>query len=216
VDELFLFLFRALGVNGDGKTGTVCSTDELVDQMREDPDYLGDRRSLYEHYWRTTGRTSAHQLVQILVSSARYLSDLSGGDIPLLAPRDEVELAAGLAKSSDTDAMQLGRVVQRCIRSQVSAQVSNNNAELLAELRSLLGQKTERCAMPSNSQYLTTQDIALRLDLSVKTVQRLCAKFEIDADKTSGGQWRTTETRLRRSPYLKSRKRSGGSDGQLE
>jgi predicted site-specific integrase-resolvase len=58
--------------------------------------------------------------------------------------------------------------------------------------------------------------MAARLNISEVTVARLCRKGSLDADKTTGNQWRTTEERLRRSPYLKGKKRGGGGNGQLE
>ena len=132
---------------------------------------------------------------------ARYLSDLTGADIPVLVPRDVAEASAGLHRSLDPDAVLLGKAVQRSIAAQVARNVAATNESLLNEIRALFADR-QNSAVPSGSRWLSTRDIAGRLAIDDVTAARLCKKKLIDADKTAGGQWRTTEERLRRSPYL--------------
>ncbi|NLX13797.1 MAG: helix-turn-helix domain-containing protein [Phycisphaerales bacterium] len=61
--------------------------------------------------------------------------------------------------------------------------------------------------MTPNTKYLNTQQIGRHLGLAAKTVRKLCNNGDIVAKKLAGGEWRTTQEDLDRSPYLRNRNR---------
>ena len=217
MDNEFLFLCRITGLNGDGPDGLVHDAPELVEQMHEHLDFMQDMKSLREHVWRTVNRPEAEALMVLLISSARYLSDVIGGDVPVLASREVINASIGIARLDDHDALLVGKAMQRAVRSQLSQERQQLSEEIAAEVRRIVEGMPARPVAPSD-KYLTSDDIATRLGIAPVTVARLCAKGQIDADKTGGGQWRTTEARLKRSPYLngKSKKSRGEGNGELE
>lgn len=213
----FLFLCRATGFNGDGPDGRVYDAVGLVEQMRLHPEFLQDTKSLREHVWRTVNRAEAEALMVLLINSARYLSDVIGADVPVLASREVIHASLGIAHPDDQDALLVGKAMQRAVRSQFSQERQQLSAEVAAEVRRILEGLPAKTIAPAD-KYLTSEDMAARLDLAPVTVARLCARGLIDADKTSGGQWRTTEARLRRSQYLngKSTKSRREANAELE
>jgi hypothetical protein len=218
MNTAFLFLVWLLRINGDGQEGT-CSNEEMIRQMQSDPEFLLMEKSFREHLWRTACRADATAIVGVLVHAARYLSDVIGGDVPLLVPRDVVEASAGVSRPGQADALLIGRAMQRAIRNQLSDQTSQMTESLISELQRLVGALVAghpTQAVPAESKYLDTKAMAARLGLSEITVARLCARGEIQADKTRGNQWRTTEARLRHSPYLNGQKRRGRARAALE
>jgi excisionase family DNA binding protein len=204
-------------MNGDGpgERFDAHTPAELNALMHADPEWGKDRRAWVEHIWRVPNRAATEQWIRLLVDCARYLSDVIGGDVPVLAPRDVVEASVGVRRSGDDGALLIGNVVQRSIAAQVNRQAEFTNEALLEEIRRLFGSRTAP-ELPPTSRWLTTRDIAARLGISKATAERKCRNGEIDADKTAGNEWRTTERRLRGSPYLKSKKRRGGGNGELE
>ncbi len=161
-------------------------------------------RSWAEHHWRTGGKETSEQWVRLLVAAARYLSDLIGGDVPILAPREVVNASVRIDRTGDNGALLIGRSISRAIRSQVREAVDINAQSLLAEFERLLEGVVNNTA-PTHSKWLTTEHVAARLDLNRATVERKFRSGEIDGDKTAGNQWRTTEQRLRNSPYMKTK-----------
>lgn len=212
---IFLLIMRAIGANGDLPTGPVLADYEYNKQLAEREDEFEWVQSCQEHYWKTTGRATAERLVRLFVAAARYLSDLIGGDVPLLAPRADVEASVNVIRSVGDDAVRLGNAVQRAIKAQVIEQTQELGGTLAADIEKILAGAAVR-AIPSASKRLGTNDIAARLNRSSKVVQRLCSRGEIDADKTAGGQWWTTEARLNGSPYLKGKKRGRKGNAPVE
>lgn len=215
MDEAFLFIYWVLGINGDGNDEQVHPTHELIEQMRADPAYLAEQKAFREHMWRNACRDTAELLIQLFMLAARYLSDVIGGDVPLLAPRDVVEASAGVSRRSDADAFLVGKSMQRAIQTQLGNKSHEMTEAILAQIQQLVTDRGTQ-AVPVGSRFLDTKQMAARLNISKVTVARLCRKGSLDADKTSGNQWRTTEERLQRSRYLKGKKRGGGGNGQLE
>jgi len=215
MDLLFLFVCRVLRVfqldTGDGPR----STDELIAEMRADPSQLAHERSLYETYWAGQGQADAERLIEIFMAAARYLSDVVEGPIPLLVNRDEAMTSVRLGDSPDGDAMRLGRAMQRSIQNQIERSTAGLSEPILAEIRRIVDDRPA-IAVPTASRYLDTAAIAARLSLATKTVQRLCKRGEIDADKTAGKEWRTTEDRLKKSTYLNHRKHRGKARAEME
>lgn len=215
--DVFLSIMRVLGLQGDCDGEYFATTDELLAYLKTHPDACEMQMSMFEYHWTHAGRDDAQALVRWLVTLARHLSDLAGGDVPFLTPREVVEASVGVARPTDADALLIGKTVQRSIRTQMSEQSAEMTQTLLAQMERLLAGHS-RQIIPAESKYLDTRQMAERLGLDEVTVARHCKRGKIDADKTAGNQWRTTEDRLRRSPYMnrKNGKRRGGSNGQLE
>jgi hypothetical protein len=133
--------------------------------------------------------------------------------MPILVARDEVEAAASLAKVGDADALRIGRSLDRVVRNQVAEQSRKLSTDVIEQIRELYGSAAAGFLPPSEKR-LDTDGIAARTNLSAKTIRRLCSEGQIDADKTNGGQWRTTEDRLWKSRYFKGRR--GGRGAELE
>ena len=215
MNEAFLFIYWVLGVNGDGNDEQVHPTHELIEQMRADPAYLAEEKAFREHVWRNECRDTAESLIQLFMLSARYLSDLTGGDVPLLAPRDVVEASVGVARQSQADVLLIGKSIQKAVQAQLGNRSQQMTEAILAEIQQLMTDRGMQ-TVPAGSKLLDTKQMAARLNISEVTAARLCLRGQIDADKTSGNQWLTTEERFRRSPYLNGKKRGGGGNGQLE
>jgi len=213
--DVFEFVCLLRGVNVADHDGPVREGTELVNLMRRDPQWGEYFRSGLEHHWSTCGRPVTEEWMKLLVAAARYLSDLIGGDVPLLAPRDAVEASVGICRTADAEALLIGKAVHRSIANQVSRNTTALSESVLEELRRLIGDQAAR-AVPASSKWLSTRDIAARLAIDVVTAARLCKKGLILAEKTQGGQWRTTEEQLRRSSYLngqtRRRRRQGNGD----
>lgn len=102
----------------------------------------------------------------------------------------------------DDEAYEIGRAIHRSIQRRISEHLTLGMSDVLDEIRRAAGERADR-AVPARSLWLTTRDIAARLGIDEITAARHCRRGLIDADKTAGGQWRTTEDRLRRSKYLR-------------
>lgn len=213
----FLLLCSITGFNGDGPDGKTYYSAGLIEQMRRNPEFLQETRALREHIWRTVNRLQAQALIVLLVSTARYLSDVIGADVPVLASREVIDASLGIARPDDRDALLVGKAMQRAVRSQLGQERQQLSAEIVAEIQRLLEGMPARTVPPAD-RFLTTQDMAARLGISEVTVARLCRRGELDADKTAGGQWRTTEARLNRSKYLRGKRlgRNGEGNGGVE
>ncbi|MEE9295598.1 MAG: hypothetical protein V3W34_11640 [Phycisphaerae bacterium] len=210
MNEEFLTVFRILGVYGDGN-GTFGTNEELIARMRADTGYQNEERAFMEMVLTTVNRGVAEQLLSLLHSTARYVSDLIRGDVPVLVSRDDiVQMAAG-ATSRESDALRLGRSVERAIRNQVAVQSERHAEQLLSQIQELFNSAATGFVPPSG-KLLNTDGIAARTGLAVKTVRRLCNEGKIDADKTGGGEWRTTEDRLQNSHYFKRRRNGNGAE----
>lgn len=213
----FEFLCRVTGFNGDGPDDRTHDTEGLIECMRRDPEFLERTQSLREHVWRTVNRASAEALIALLVSTARYLSDVIGGDVPVLASREVINASLGVAAPDERDALLIGKAMQRAVRSQLGSEREQMAADIVAEVRRLLDGIPVRTVAPANL-HLDTKDVAARLGIAEVTVARLCRRGLIDADKTAGNQWRTTEARLKTSLYLNGKRgnRNGGGNGHVE
>ena len=202
IEPTFELVYRLQISSGDGPDGQTHDAIGLITLMRDDPEFYELERSWAEHHWHTGGREASEQWIQLLVATARYLSDLIGGDVPILAPREVVDASVGIDRAGDKDALLIGRSISRAIRSQVREAADSNTELLLAEFERLLVGVVNNSA-PAHSKWLTTEHVAARLGLNRATVERKFRSGEIDGDKTAGNQWRTTEQRLRNSSYLK-------------
>lgn len=207
------------GVNGEGPGGWGSGELDPIQRVlvgRTDRAWAVRERSFREHIWATAASNHTAAWVRVLVQMANYLSDLIGGDIAVLAPRDLVEASAGLHPNSDQQALLMGRAIQRAIAANVERSVVIANELVLEEIRRLLDHTP--APVPTAARWLDTKALAARLSLDEITVARLCRKGLITAEKTGGGQWRATADMLRRSPYLngQTRRKRGKGNGQLE
>lgn len=216
--DVFEFLCELRGINGDGPhdDGKAYTAAELNVLMRANPDWGREQRAWVEHIWRVPQRDVTEAWIETLIAAARLLSDLTGGPVPFVAPREMVEASANLRRQDD-GALLIGKAVQRSIAAQVGSQAQITNEAVLEEIRQLF-QGQPAPATPPGSRWLSTKDIATRLSIDPVTAARYCKKGLIDASKTASGQWRTTEDRLRRSPFLngRTRRKQGRVHGKLE
>lgn len=205
MNEFFELIFCFQGTYGDGPDGRTHDTAGLVLLMRSDPEFALRQRSFWENYWRNEGRLETVARIQVLVGLARYLSDLIGGDVPLFAPRDVIDASLGINGKNNGEAL-IGKALFRAVQNSVQEQAAAMSEAQFAEFERML-QGVMNNTAPSHSKYLTTEQVATRLSLSRATVERKFRKGEILGDKTAGNQWRTTEEKLRLSPYLKGKGR---------
>ena len=82
-----------------------------------------------------------------------------------------------------------GKAIQRAIRTQLNAESEQISAAITKEIERLVTGLPTQVVAPAD-KYLDTEAIAVRLAISEITAARLCKRGEIDADKTSGNQWR--------------------------
>lgn len=200
-DPFFEMVYRLRISTGDGPDGRTYSSAGLIILMRHDEEFYELERSLVEHHWRTAGWRETEDWIRLLLNTARYLSDLVGGDVPVLAPREVIDASIGVPGPGDKEALLIGKSIGRAIRSQVREAADSNTESLLAEFERLLDGVVNNAA-PAHSKWLTTEQVAARLGLNRATIERKFRSGEIDGDKTAGNQWRTTEQRLRNSSYL--------------
>lgn len=202
LDRSFELAYRLRISSGDGPDGQTHDAAGLIELMRVDAAFRDWERSGAEHHWRTGGCGDTERWIQLLVATARYFSDLIGGDVPILAPREVVDASVGIDRRADEDALLIGKSIRRAIRSQIRDATDMSNGALLAEFEKLLkGVVTN--AVPASSKWLNTEQVAARLGLNRATVERKFRSGDLHGDKTAGNQWRTTEERLQRSPYLR-------------
>ncbi len=212
-DDAFLFIFWVLGIHGDGADGKAHPTAELIEEMRRDVDYREEQKAFWEHVWQTTCRARTEALFQFFAAGARYLSDLIGADVPVLAPREVVEASVGIHRGSADDTLLIGKVMQRAIRTQLDGQSREMTAVIVAEIQKLMMSRDHRF-VPTDHRYLDTDQMAANLGLAPKTVRKLCNQGKITARKLAGGEWRTTQEDLDNSPYL--RERNGRGRAKVE
>lgn len=203
--SFFEFAYRLRISSGLGPNGEAFDASQMISWMRDDEAEYEIERSGAEHHWRTTARSETEEWVSLLVGTARYLSDLIGGDLPVMAPRDVVEASTGVGRKQDGDAILIGKSITRAIQKQIDGNSAAQTQAHLAEIERMIAGIVN--AAPAHSKWLTTDQVAARLHLSRATVERKFRSGELEGDKTAGNQWRTTEERLRRSPYLKKKGR---------
>ena len=204
--EFFELVYRLRVSCGDGPDDRTHDAAGLIAWMRKDPEFELFERSFWEHVWRTTCRRETEYWILLLVGGARYLSDLTGGDVPVLAPRDVIDASLGINGKNDAHALLIGKAVNRAIQNQVHDGLATMSESQMAEFERIIYGVMNNSA-PIHSKWMTTDQVAVRLKLNRATVERKFRSGEILGDKTSGNQWRTTEDQLRRSPYIKGKGR---------
>jgi hypothetical protein len=202
----FLLVSKILRRFGDCPDGKTHDAEGFAAMLAADPEFAESERSVMEHHWRNRGYGDAEQLIHSFVGIARYLSDVIGGDVPILAPRDVIDSSIGIRGGDSRGELLIGKSIIRAIRSQTQATAQLGNQALLEEIGRLL-RENAAYGTPPASKYLTTKQVAEHLELNTATVERKFRVGELDGDKTGGKQWRTTADRLMKSPYM--RKKQG-------
>jgi hypothetical protein len=144
-------------------------------------------------------------LIRAHVSIARRLSSLLDRPASELVPPTAATGNGKELSTAKTEALEIGTAVQRSIRRTITECWTAGLREMVDEIRSFLSEHITD-TIPDRSRWLNTTAIAKRLSLAPKTVRKLCGQGLIDAQKTAGGEWRTTEDKLRGSRYLLGRK----------
>lgn len=108
----------------------------------------------------------------------------------------------------DSEALAMGRTIQRMINRKIVECFATATEELVQRIREIIAEGA--VAPPPTDRYLDSAEIARRLGLSRATAERLCRRGDIDAVKTKGNQWRTTPERLRKSRYVCGERRRRG------
>jgi len=117
LDPGFELAFRLRISTGDGPDGKMHDAAGLIRLMRIDAEFRDWERSGAEHHWRHGDRGATEQWIQLLVATARYLSNLIAGDVPILAPREVVDASVGIDRRADEDALLIGKSIRRAIQS---------------------------------------------------------------------------------------------------
>jgi hypothetical protein len=206
MDEPFYFIFRLMGIAGDGRDGKPASTAELIQQMREDPEFRLLERSFWENYLRTRARTGAEALLYLLFFSTAHLSEVLGGPVPVLLPRTDVNTLRESESDAASAALALAHAMQRLVRHESAAVQAPREEQMLARIEGMIA-KVGQNGVPTHARHLDTDQVARRLGVATKTVRRLFGNGQLIGRKLAGGEWRTTEADLTRSPYLQGRRR---------
>jgi hypothetical protein len=145
---------------------------------------------------------------QCHVAVARKLAAAAGAPEPTWAgPSGSPTSTEPTPSPAEQEAYAIGRAIQRTLERRIAEAFQTGIGDVLVEFRSIVNGLDLAAQVPASSRWLSTAAIAARLSLDEVTVARLCKKRLIDATKTAGGKWRTTEDRLRRSPYLNGTRR---------
>lgn len=208
--DQFIVLARVLGLKSIEENRCRVPLDKVVRAERTEPDEAESMRTFWEHILATQERTMAEQAFTVLFDTACYVSNIIGGPVPVLLPRGDVESMNLASESGRGAALAIARSIERLVEAQSAALEQPRQERLLAKIEDVVA----RCganAVPSDQRQLSTDQIAARLNLAPKTVRKLCNQGKIIARKLAGGEWRTTQQDLERSPYWQKSRRSNAS-----
>lgn len=132
------------------------------------------------------GRKQIEILIEAHVAIARRLSDLIAGPAIAVLQHPQHDLRPEAPSEEEDEAYRIGTAIQRLIQRRMAERVTLGLGNLTEEIRRAIVERGDR-SIPAPSRWLTTEDIAKRLSLSLKTVQRFCVRGLIDADKTGRG-----------------------------
>jgi hypothetical protein len=215
MEKEFLTVRSVLDLILDGGKDDLLTDYQTILRSRGDPNLLERERCELEQALKKVLRPQAEDAFRILFSATSYLSNLIAGPVPVLVSREEMHDMAASGHSGDGAAFAIARSLERLVRSRVTEQVAQRDDKLVERIQKVVGSSSPS-PLPMNGRYLNTEQIGERLSLAPKTVRRLCNEGEIDADKTSGGEWRTTIDRLEKSPYLNNGRKGGRKHAKVE
>lgn len=204
MNEEFLTVYKVLGIEWAEFDEPAISAPDMVRKFRSNPELLERQRSFWEHILTTINRKTAEDLVRVLFNATCYVSNLIGGPLPVLLPRNKALLLARTNANLQGSAMTIARSIRSLVCEQSVQFQAPREEQLLARIEETVGRAAFQ-AVPANGRYLSTAQIAAQLSLAPKTVRRLCNQGQIIAKKLAGGEWRTTQADLDRSPYLQKR-----------
>lgn len=209
----FLVVFKLLGVREVDESGRRVPSDEVIRQLRADPEELEEVRGLWEQILKSHARSAAEKLLRLLLSTSSYLSNLIDGPVPVLLPRKDVDLLGSVNGDGDGSALVFAKSLQRLVRTQTTELQRPHDEQLLAKIEDMIA-RVGAGAVPADKRHLTSEQVAARLGLAPKTVRKLFNQGKLIGRKLAGGEWRTTQDDLDNSPYL--RERNGRGRAKME
>lgn len=203
----FTLAWLLLGGRSPGGEGDQRPSSERLRELLADPEAMADLRQRVEADWAGPRKAQAETLAHLLWSTSCLLYRVTGGPIPVLLNRAELDQAAAATddEMDDSAALALGKAMQRTMREQMEDLQNGRNAELLSQMEEML-ERFQPGPVAPNQRYLSTKAVATMLGLSSKTVRRLFNKGQLVGKKT-GNEWRATRAQIEDSPYLKGGRR---------
>jgi hypothetical protein len=207
MNEEFFTILKVLGWTGYEDGPKVVSPYELVRHLSADPDRLDFQRSFIEHRLAHLNRPMGEALLRLLFSTTSYLSDVLGGPVPVMMPRDDVNALLGAGDGSDGAAAALVRSLKKLVRTQAEEILQPQDAQLVAQLEEIVA-KVGSSGVPTRQMYMNSEQIGKLLGLAAKTVRRLFNEGKLIGKKV-GNEWRATREQVEDSPYMKRGRRRG-------
>ena len=206
----FLVVVKLLGLREIDDDGRRVATDEVIRRLRADPDELEDTKGVWEQFLRTHGRAAAEKLHRLLYSTCCYLGNLLGGPVPVLLPRQDVDLLAGANGDGHAPALAIAKSLQRLVRAQVAGLQQPRDEQLLSKIEDMMA-RVGTNPVPANKRHMGTDRVAALLGVAPKTVRKWFKQGKLIGRKLAGGEWRTTQQDLERSPYWQKSRRGNAS-----
>lgn len=201
MNEEFFTILKVLGWTGYEDGPRVMSPYELVRELSADPDRLDFLRSFIEFRLAHVDRSKGEALLRLLFSTTSYLSDVLGGPVPVMMPRDDVNALLGAGDGTDGAAVALARSLKKLVRTQALEVLQPQDAQLVAQLEEIVA-KVGSNGVPSRQKYMNSEQIGKFLGLAPKTVRRLFNERKLIGKKV-GNEWRATQEQVEDSPYMK-------------
>jgi len=202
----FLVVFKLLGLREIDDDGRRVPNSEVIRRLRADPDELEDTRGVWEQILKTHGRDAAEKLLRLLLSTCSYLSNLLGGPVPVLLPRQDVDLLVRANGDSHAPALAIAKSLQRLVRAQVAELEQPRDEQLLSKIEDMMA-RVGTNPVPANKRHMGTDRVAGMLGVAPKTVRKWFKQGKLIGKKLAGGEWRTTQADLDASPYLQQKNR---------
>lgn len=202
----FLVVFKLLGLRGIDDEGRRVPTDEVIRRLRADPDELEDTKGVWEQFLRTHGRAATEKLHRLVFSTSCYLGNLLGGPVPVLLPRQDVDLLVHANGDDCAPALAMAKSLQRLVRGQVAELQQPRDEQLLSKIEDMMA-RVGTNPVPANKRHMGTDRVASLLGVAPKTVRKWFKQGKLIGKKFAGGEWRTTQADLDASPYLQQKNR---------
>lgn len=205
MNEEFFTILKILGWTAVEDGPAAVSPHELIRELSSDPDRLDFQRSFIEHRLANLDRPMGEALLRLLFSTTNYLSNVLGGPVPVMMPREDVNALLGVGDDSDTATAALARSFKKLVRTQAEEILQPQDTQLVAHLERIVAMIGTN-GVPSRQRYMDSAQIAKLLNLAPKTVRRLFNEGKLIGKKV-GNEWRATREQIEDSPYMKSRRR---------
>jgi hypothetical protein len=212
MNDEFLTAYKLVGWKGIEDDGRRVPTEEVIRQLRADPESLAYRRAIFELVLTTDNRRDAEALLRLLFSTVCYVSNLLDGPVPVLLSRDDVNALNASGEDEHGAALVVARSIKRLVRTQAAELHHPRDEELLARIEEAVA-RVGSASVPGNKRYMNTSQVGEWLGLATKTVRCLFNQGKLIGKKV-GNEWRATREQLEESPYLRKRRRK--ADAALE